>query len=73
MEITMLDTPPMKRLLGWVALTVALIFSSVLCALQFGLRRFDRLVKRDVETLLARATTTAREAVVTEAMLKDLP
>jgi hypothetical protein len=69
----MLDTPPMKRLLGWVVLTVALVFSSALCALQVGLRRFDRLVKRDVEALLARATTTAREAVVTEEMLKDLP
>ena len=69
----MLDTPPMKRLLGWVVLTVALVFSSALCALQVGLRRFDRLVNRDVEALLARATTTAREAVVTEEMLKDLP
>jgi hypothetical protein len=69
----MLDTPPVKRLLGWVVLTVALIFSSALCALQFGLRRFDRLVKRDVEALLARATTTAGEAVVTEEMLEDLP
>src|SRR5829696_2055225 len=48
----MLDTPPMKRLLGWVVLTVALVFSSALCALQVGLRRFDRLVKRDVEALL---------------------
>jgi len=63
----------MKRLLGWVVVTVALVFSSALCALQLGLRRFDRLVKRDVEALLARATTTAGEAVVTEAMLKDLP
>jgi hypothetical protein len=63
----------MKRLLGWVVLTVALVFSSALCALQFGLRRFDRLVKRDVEALLARATTSAGEAVVTEEMLKDLP
>src|SRR5215208_6228212 len=63
----------MKRLLGWVVVTVALDFSSALCALQVGLRRFDRLVKRDVEALLARATTTAGEAVVTEAMLKDLP
>jgi hypothetical protein len=69
----MLDTPPMRRLLGWVVLTVALVFSSALCALQFGLRRFDRLVKGDVEALLARATTTAREVVVTEGMLKDLP
>jgi hypothetical protein len=69
----MLDTPPMKRLLGWVVVTVALVFSSALCALQLGLRRFDRLVKRDVEALLARATTTAGEAVVTEEMLKDLP
>src|SRR5215217_2424441 len=69
----MLDTPPMKRLLGWVVVTVALVFSSALCALQLGLRRFERLVKRDVEALLARATTTAGEAVVTEAMLKDLP
>jgi len=63
----------MKRLLGWVVLTVALVFSSALCALRFGLRRFDCLVERDVEALLARATTTAREAVVTEGMLKDLP
>ena len=63
----------MKRLLGWVVVTVALVFSSALCALQLGLRRFDRLVKRDVEALLARATTTAGEAVVTEEMLKDLP
>ena len=69
----MLDTPPVKRLLGWVVLTVALVFSSALCALQVGLRRFDRLVKRDVEALLARATTTSGEAVVTEEMLKDLP
>ena len=69
----MLDTPPMKRLLRWVVVTVALVFSSALCALQLGLRRFDRLVKRDVEALLARATTTAGEAVVTEEMLKDLP
>lgn len=69
----MLDTPPMKRLLGWVVLTVALVFSSALCALQFGLRRFDRLVERDVEALLARATTSAGEVVVTEAMLKDFP
>jgi hypothetical protein len=69
----MLDTPPMKRLLGWVVLTVALVFSCALFALQFGLRRFDHLVKRDVEALLARATTSAGEAVVTEAMLKDLP
>ena len=69
----MLDTSPMKRLLGWVVLTVALVFSSALCALQFGLRRFDRLVERDVEALLARATTSAGEAVVTEEMLKDLP
>jgi len=63
----------MKRLLGWVVVTVALVFSSALCALQLGLRRFDCLVKRDVEALLARATTTAGEAVVTEEMLKDLP
>jgi len=69
----MLDTPPVKRLLRWVVVTVALIFSSALCALQFGLRRFDRLVKRDVEALLARATTTAEEVVVTEEMLKGLP
>ena len=69
----MLDTAPVKRLLGWVVLIVALVFSSALCALRFGLRRFDRLVKRDVEALLARATTTAGEAVVTEEMLKDLP
>ena len=69
----MLDTPPMKRLLRWVVVTVALVFSSALCALQLGLRRFDRLVKRDVEALLARATTTAGEAVVTEEMLKELP
>ena len=69
----MLDTPPVKRLLRWVVVTVALVFSSALCALQLGLRRFDRLVKRDVEALLARATTTAGEAVVTEEMLKDLP
>ena len=41
----MLDTPPMKRLLGWVVLTVALVFSSALCALQLGLRRFDRLAR----------------------------
>jgi hypothetical protein len=27
------DTSPVKRLLGWVAVTVALIFSSALCAL----------------------------------------
>jgi hypothetical protein len=69
----MLDTPPVKRLLRWVVVTVALIFSSALCALQFGLRRFDRLLKRDVEALLAQATTTAEEVVVTEEMLKGLP
>jgi len=69
----MLDTPPVKRLLGWVVVTVALVFSSAPCALQFGLRKFDCLVKRDVEALLARATTTAGGAVVTEEMLQGLP
>ena len=69
----MLDTAPVKRLLGWVVLIVALVFSSALCALRFGLRRFDRLVKKDVEALLARATTTAGGAVVTEEMLQGLP
>jgi hypothetical protein len=68
----MLDTPPVKHLLGWVVVKVALAFSSALCTLLLGLKRFERLVKGDVEALLARATARG-EAVVTEEMLEGLP
>lgn len=62
----------MRRVIGWVGLTLVLIFSGALCALLFGLSRFNRLVRRDVEALRARAVAR-REAVVTEEMLKHLP
>lgn len=62
----------MRRVLGWIGLTLALIFSGALCALLFGLSRFNRLVRRDVEALHARAAAR-RDAVVTEEMLQDLP
>ena len=42
----------MKRVLRWTSLALALISSSALCALLVGLRRFERLVRRDVEALL---------------------
>jgi hypothetical protein len=61
-----------KRVLRWISLTLAPIFLSAPCALLFGLKRFERLVQRDVEALLARATAR-EEAVVTEEMLRDLP
>jgi hypothetical protein len=62
-----------RRILGWVAVTVALIFSSALCALLFGLKRFERLVRSDVETLFAQATTIPEVTVVTEQMFEGLP
>jgi hypothetical protein len=66
------EIPRLRRLLGWVVVTVVLIFSSALCALLLGLKRFQHLVKSDVEALFARAITR-KEAVVTEEMLEGLP
>lgn len=51
---------------------MALMFSSALCALLLSLKRFDRLVKSEVEILLTRPEAR-RERVVTEEMLKGLP
>jgi hypothetical protein len=63
----------MRYVLKWASITAALIFLGILCTLLLGLWRFNRLVRRDVEELLARATTTPEEPVVTEVMLRDLP
>jgi hypothetical protein len=48
----------MRYVLRWAPITAALIFLGILCTLLLGLWRFNRLVRRDVEELLALATTT---------------
>lgn len=62
----------MNRVLSWVAMTVALVLVGGLSVLLLGLRRFNRLVRRDIEAFFAQADPI-REAVVTEEMLNDLP
>jgi len=56
-----------------VLIAVALVLPVGLCALLFGLRRFSRLVRRDVRALLAQAARTREGVVVTEEMLQNLP
>jgi hypothetical protein len=63
----------MRYVLRWASITAAMIFLGILCTLVLGLWRFNRLVRRDVEELLALATTTRDEALVTEEMLGGLP
>ena len=63
----------MKRILGRLTITVALILSGGLSVLFLGLKRFEHLVKGDVEALFAQAAITRKEAVVTEEMLESLP
>jgi|SRR5215216_6308374 len=62
----------MNRVLSWVAMTVALVLVGGLSVLLLGLRRFNRLVRRDIEAFFAQADPI-REAVVTEEVLNDLP
>lgn len=62
----------MKKILKPIAVSVALLVSLGLTAARVGHVRFNRLVKRDVETLLAQSRPE-RGTVVTEAMLTNLP
>ena len=69
---TMTRTAVAKRILLLISVAGASLASLGLGTMLVGLRRFDRLVRRDVGELLARATIQ-EGAVVTEEMLQDLP
>jgi hypothetical protein len=62
-----------RKIVRLVGVAGASFASLVLSVLLLGLRRFDRLVRRDVEALLARAASSREESLVTEEMLGDLP
>jgi hypothetical protein len=68
----MTRTAVAKRILLLISVAGASLASLGLGTMLVGLRRFDRLVRRDVGELLARATIQ-EGAVVTEEMLQDLP
>lgn len=63
----------MRRLEKVALLVAAASLLGSLFAVLAGSRRFDRLLREDVEALLARAAVTGTEAVVTQEMLADLP
>jgi hypothetical protein len=62
----------MRTILRWVPLLGALALAAGLGAAVVGSRRFARLVRADVESLLAKAATPP-DRLVTESMLRGLP
>ena len=62
----------MRTILRWGVLLGALAVAATLGAVLAGSRRFSRLVRTDVEALLARAATPPPR-LVTEGMLRSLP
>jgi len=62
----------MRYILRWASITAALILG-ILCTLVLGIWRFNRPIRRDVEVLLALATLSRDEALITEEMIRDLP
>ena len=62
-----------RKIIQLVSVAGVSIVSLGLSALLLGLRRFKRLIRRDVEVLLTQATRTQEDLIVTEEMLQDLP
>ncbi len=62
----------MSTILRWGSRIAALVLATGLGAVLFGFRRFARLVRTDVESLLAKSATPP-QGVITEDMLRSLP
>ena len=62
-----------RRIVLLLGIAGASTASLGLGAVLIGLRRFDRLVRRDVDGLLARGAPLREGMIVSEEMLEDLP
>jgi hypothetical protein len=62
-----------RKIICLVGVAGASIVSLGFSALLLGLWRFNRLVRRDVEVLLAQAAVPREAAIVTEEMFQELP
>ena len=62
----------MSTILGWVLALAVLVLAAALGAVLAGFRRFARVVRRDVESLVA-SSATPPGGLITEDMLRSLP